>query len=274
MLFAPNLVGVNKATTFNGFCGFHDDGLFKPLEANEFQFSREQIALMGFRAFSRELYCKDAQLDVNTMLKDHMLEHRELQTLDRLAALYSAKIGMENAKRNLQLAWERFGHMVTTGDLSALRYFAVRFDFAPDYLASTAFLPEWDFEGNQLQNLDEIESFYGLAFSVWAANDDSAAVLCWHESADEICMPFVQSIQRIDESRLSNRLLSVAFEVSDNVIMKPSWWEGLMDNDKRLLADRVSSGMNSNDRREDCLADDRLEALPCGVKEVFTNLGF
>ena len=272
VLFAPDLVGINKATTFNGFCGFHDDGLFKPLEANEFQFSPEQIALMGFRAFSRELYSKDAQLDVNTMLKDHMLEHQELQTLDRLGALYFAKLGLENAKKNLRTAWENFGQMVTTGDLSSLRYFAARFDFIPPYLASTAFLPEWNFEGNRLQNLDEIEEFHGLAFSAWAANEDSTAVLCWHESADKICIPFVQSLQKIDDSRLANRILSMAFEESENVIMRPSWWEGLKDNDKDLLTVRVPSGMNSKDRREDCLADDGLEALPCGVKGVFTNL--
>ena len=36
----PSRIGINKASTFTGFCNFHDTTTFSPIENNPFQFSR------------------------------------------------------------------------------------------------------------------------------------------------------------------------------------------------------------------------------------------
>ena len=268
----PAPIGINKATTFYGYCGTHDNELFLPLETREFAFEQQQIALLGFRAFSHELYCKDAELDLNALLKVHMLEHPELQTLEQLEYLNEKRIGCQNARRNLADAWQKFGNIITIDSAADLRYYAVRFEDTPVYFTSVGFLPEWDFNGNLLQDLLDIRPFQGIAFSAWAACGDAAAVFCWHKSWDSVCVPFVESLRSIDESRLASRILAMAFEVSENIIFRPSWWEGLSQRDKSLLAMRVSSGLNFHDRDPNCLTDDGLEALQSRVKAVTTNV--
>jgi hypothetical protein len=270
-LFSPEEIGIHKATTFHGFCATHDNELFRPLETREFAFEEIQIALLGFRAFSHELYCKDAQLDLNTMMKDYMVERPALQSLDRLEYLVATQSAVQNARNNLTEAWRQFGNMVATGSTTDLQYYAIHFDDAPNYLSSVAFVPEWDFQGNQIQDLGFLKPFRGIAFSAWATGDNAVAVFCWHKAWDAICRPFINSLRAIEEAQLGNRILAMAFEVSENIVFRRSWWEGLSQRNKELIAKRVPSGLNSQDRERLCLADDGLDAIQSRVKMVLTN---
>ena len=59
----PSLIGVNKASTFPGFCSFHDSSTFRPIDTQEFNFSRQYVFLMTYRSVCRELYAKEAHLN-------------------------------------------------------------------------------------------------------------------------------------------------------------------------------------------------------------------
>lgn len=50
------LTGINKASTFTGFCKTHDRILFSPIENDDFIATKEQVFLLSYRALSREIY--------------------------------------------------------------------------------------------------------------------------------------------------------------------------------------------------------------------------
>jgi hypothetical protein len=54
----PNLVGINKATTFSGFCERHDSQIFSNIEIIPFQNTPEQRFLYHYRAFAQMYYDK------------------------------------------------------------------------------------------------------------------------------------------------------------------------------------------------------------------------
>lgn len=268
----PELIGINKATTFYGYCAVHDNALFRSLETREFSFDEMQIALLGFRAFSREFYCKHAELDCNTMLIEHMMENPEMRIEDLPESILGKRVGLQNGRRILLDAWQTYSRIVTTASSDDLHYYAILFESAPVYFATVGFLPEWDFNGKVLQDIGCIEVFKGITFSSWAAGNNAAAVFSWHKSWDSICIPFIDSLRSIEENKLANRLLAMAFEVSENVVFKPSWWDSLSDQDKALLHTRASSGMLSDDKNSTCLADYGLAAIEDKVKSVVTNI--
>ncbi|MDZ7761723.1 MAG: SEC-C metal-binding domain-containing protein [Desulfovermiculus sp.] len=57
---APTSIGINQASTFTGFCRFHDSETFKTLERQPFVATDEQCFLLTYRAFSREFFTKRA----------------------------------------------------------------------------------------------------------------------------------------------------------------------------------------------------------------------
>ena len=56
----PKLVGWRLASTFNGFCGFHDSSTFEPIENQPFNNTLQQCFLIGYRALCHEVYQKTA----------------------------------------------------------------------------------------------------------------------------------------------------------------------------------------------------------------------
>ena len=65
----PDKVGVNKASTFMGFCSTHDNSLFEIIENEEFSGSPEQSFLFAFRAICYELYNKRQAVVFNDALR-------------------------------------------------------------------------------------------------------------------------------------------------------------------------------------------------------------
>lgn len=272
MLVQPTKVGTRNATTFYGFCGKHDAALFLPLECAKFEFTPKQIALLGYRALCRELYLKDALIATRKAVRDYcalLPDTKGFAEKDRNHQL--GQIGHINGRMNLQIAKDQFANLLD--DDSDLRYYAVKFSSAPVYFCSAAFMPEWDFAGRRLQYLGSLGEFRPIIFSAWAADDRSAAVFCWHKSADDTCAQFIDSLRASAASRIADRILSMAFEFSDSVVYRSSWWNSLVERERRLMIDRAMHGIENADRPPFCLADDGLAALNSNVEAEFVGYG-
>lgn len=272
LLVKPEEVGINKATTFSGFCSTHDSVLFSPLESAAFNFEPKQIALLGYRAVCRELYQKDAEIAATDAMRNYAAVNPDtigFREKDRVHRFQ--QIARINARTNLANAKNLYASMLS--DERTLRYYAVQFSDAPVYFNSVAFLPEWDFDGQRLQDLSFIKEYKPICFSAWVADGHAAAVFCWHESADDICVPFVNSLRRSQGDRLANRIMSMAFEVSENVVFRGDWWRSISEPDRRRIVDRTLSGGTNVDRKRDCLADDGLMALKSVVGAEHVHYG-
>src|ERR1700730_15764365 len=272
LLAKPEKIGLNKATTFSGFCSKHDAELFQPLESAAFDFEPKQMALLAYRAVCRELYTKDAEIAAADVLRNYASVNPDIRGFAEKEYRHQVmRLARINARTNLADAKDR--HAAMLSDQNLLRYYALKFEDCPVYLNSVTFLPEWDFVGTRLQDLSFIDEYKPICFSAWAAGDCSAAVFSWHASADDVCVPFVNSLRRCKKDRLANRILSMAFEVSDNVVFRRDWWESILERDRQQLVARAFSGVGDVERKSDCLAEDNLQALTSSVAEEYIWYG-
>src|SRR5690606_27172758 len=49
----PKLIGINNASTFTGFCNYHDTETFKPIETNTIEIINEHIFLISYRSLCK-----------------------------------------------------------------------------------------------------------------------------------------------------------------------------------------------------------------------------
>jgi hypothetical protein len=260
LLAKPEYIGINNATTFSGFCGKHDTELFRPLECTDFCFSHSQIALLGYRAVCRELYQKEAEIAAADSAWSYCSVNPDITAFAEKSEWHqTVQLARRNARINLTNAKNCYSEMLS--DDSELRYYGIEFSESPVYFNSVSFLPEWDFEGTRLQDLGFISDYKPICFSAWAAGERAVAVFCWHNSASHICIPFIDSLRRSPPERLVNRILSMAFEVSENVVFRSDWWEALAERDRQLIVNRAFSGVGEFERTSDSLKDDGLKAI-------------
>lgn len=63
-------VGINKASTFTGFCSVHDKAIFSPLEDEKIILNDKQLFLMAYRGFCRELFHKEQNKETAALMKE------------------------------------------------------------------------------------------------------------------------------------------------------------------------------------------------------------
>lgn len=273
-MLSPRLIGVNHASTFTGFCNFHDTKTFEPIEKFPFEGSEQQAFLLGYRAVCRELF-----------LKRSMVEH--------LASIKSFDKGADLAK---QIWWQHFVSTIERGEQSSLRhleryklssydpclisdnysnvhYYIIRIGAVPDFLCSGTVFPDYDFFGQRLQkltNLDEVPQL--ITFSIVATDSGGAAVFSWvgHTQAGT---DLIKSLDALSGEELRHAIVRFSFEYVENIFISPDWWESLTDKTKQALIMRSLTEMRPDIKRiPNCLKDDGVRITTWSVIGRHTNV--
>ena len=252
-------VGINKASTFTGFCGLHDHSTFEPLENQPLTRSAEQCFLMGYRALCRELFLKRLHLEsINTLRevdKGTSVEHQELVQWTADLTHIGTLLGVADANYHKDLydavliasAWNEYHSLV------------VEFDATPEILYTGAFSPEFDFSGRPLQHLMDEPPLNLITVTLLPSDSGAVAVLGWEKHSDRVCHTFAKSLQSLPPEDIGNAIVRLAFEHVENTFARPSWWESMSSNTRDALTRRLRIGADPDiPRRADCLKDDGL----------------
>jgi hypothetical protein len=163
----PVLVGVKAASTFTGFCGFHDSITFEPIEQHFFQSIPQHTFLLGYRAICMQLFVTKAWVESASLasrLDSGMTEQkqRNYQLNHNIA-----KAGYELALLDAKLHKSQYDNVLISSDYDCVNYYVVRLQNVPEVMCANATMPLYDFHGNGLQwfeNLRQIEKAFDKSF--------------------------------------------------------------------------------------------------------------
>jgi len=259
-LLKPQLVGIGRASTFSGFCSFHDDKIFGPLEKESYSGMLNQCFLLGYRAIAKELYAKEAanslaeyraKMDYGRSVTDQILIQRHASAHNS-----GTQIGFRDIVHHKRV----FDEVLVSGDLTRVRVLRVLIDGVFPIMASGAIYPERDFSGARLLDLSDLESCPSLmAFSLIFGSDCSEAVFTWVEDGDTVCERFVRSIEQLPQEVLPHSLVKFSFEFFENTHISPNWWDDLTDRQRDYLIRKWQAGIRPfEDIAPNCLVDDGM----------------
>jgi len=264
----PELIGIGQASTFSGFCGRHDSELFKPIDQLPFKASAEQLTLFGYRALCKELMAQESALAMSPMLRE-MDRGKPMSaqiTWQRRMMLQEA--GFSLGINDLRLARRDFEAAIASRDYSAIHALVVLFDRIPAVHATSPLTPEFDFDGNLLQDRYDFDRpMKALTFTMTGTGQGGGiAIFSWMTESDA-ALRFCESVQRIPKELLAHRLVQFAFEYFENVYWSPAWWESLDSDTKTQLVERMNAQIHT-DRSSDCLRDDGTRAADWRVVSI------
>jgi hypothetical protein len=271
----PELIGVNLASTFTGFCSKHDNEIFGPLEDQPFVYSHEQCFLCGYRAVSRELYTKESAANAAPLRHDadkgRSLDfQRALQSFNSMFNM-GLNVGLEDNRR----IKDRYDQILIDRKFGESRAYVVLLDHAPPIMCSGGWFPTVDFAGNKLQDLNDLSvPAKEMTCTSIGSNDKGFIILQWLSEADDIGLQFIDSLRGKTDYDLCLGLTRLMFEQFENIFMEPAWWEQLSSRSRNLLIDRMAEAANPfASRKSDVYFDDGLEIKAWQIlKQV--NVGF
>ena len=149
-------MGTREASTFTGFCGFHDHRTFEPIENHPFESIPQHTFLLGYRALCRELFMKKSQLEFTPYVLS-LDKGRSLQGQVAFQDTYRAfSEGVALGARDLSYHKSLYDGVLLSSDFASVCYYVVRFANVPDVMCSGARQVEYDFDGNVLQRLGNL----------------------------------------------------------------------------------------------------------------------
>lgn len=236
----PRLVGINKASTFTGLCSEHDRSIFAPVETEIFRATQEQCFLLCYRGLICEIFEKTAMaslMPLNRRMDRGKSVDQQHMIQEYMAAMetgYSLAAADENYLKRT------YDEILVTSNYHRARGYIVELAEAPPVMCSSSFYPEEDFEGNEMQDLDDYDRVpHSISLTSFHGGKHGAVVLSWIDEHDPVCIPFVKSLHRIRDSALTSALIKLLFMPVGNVYIQPQWWEALSSVSREGLLKRI-----------------------------------
>jgi len=233
----PTRVGVNNATTITGFCEYHDNRLFAPIENERFGAQPKQLFLHHYRAVCQAFYNRAYKAKIFQRAypeAEKLVEPRSLQSIRDAITLNN--VDLEELRQH-KLQCELSLHAQDWSEVEGYGWMGTR---VPDIFASDFFAPGKDFKGSHVQNRKARSALGWMSLTV-TATDGFAVVLLTAERGSLVLRDLVSSLREAPSAHQTMVIVNLIFCQLENFIILPSWWEPLPDGHKRLFANAFSS---------------------------------
>jgi hypothetical protein len=270
----PELIGINEASTFTGFCSDHDKALFAKIEDIPFTGTDEQCFLLAYRTVAREYFTKNSASKVLSQSKglDKGMDQlgQLLYQIETQIAGTGTKVGLEDIKEE-KSAYDR---MLLDGDFRDLKYYIIEIAEIPQIMSSAGYSVSHDFYGNKIQDLTDLNKHVdSMSYSVIPTHTGGAIVFSWLENSNESCLKFIESVQNLDPEVLPSKIVMLLFEFCENNYISPSWWKGLDSDLKNSLLARMNQAFDPFvQTQDDCLANDDNIYVNWTIRDIETNI--
>lgn len=214
--------GRKEATVFTGFCGYHDNELFKPIENNDFNKSHEHIFLYTYRCFALGYHRKQE----NVNLQQKILEKRpSLMGNDEIEEMFS---GDRLAVRDLEACKTEFDNAILDQEYNILTSIVWEFDKATKFAASGYTTLTRDLEGIILQDLTDLNAtMKHVFFTIFAEGDRSFCIISWLKTNDSLFQSYKDQLVKLADEQKITYLNNLIPMEAENIVINPTAWDTL-----------------------------------------------
>lgn len=263
-------VGLSKASTFPGFCSYHDTTVFGPIENRAWALAEDSAFLLSYRALCREYFSRRARLRTSLRLRrgleasgntDQAVRHFFKNEED------AARLGL----RRLKKAKLQYDKALLRSSFEQTQYFGIIVTPSIPVLVSGGCLFEYDFHGHQIQNpqVGQVDSW--CTYTAIPYGSGGLHLFSWMNQ-DKVAESFIESLVRIPKSRIGDAMVRYAFEFLETTYFDQRWWDGLSKEKKEMLIQHATSGTHLFPRRANCLCDDQLTYVQVDTATTATNI--
>ncbi len=229
-------IGVNQASTFTGFCSFHDKELFSCVEDEPFRATKKQCMMLAYRPLMREVYVKEANYKVMEETRDF---DKGRSFFEQLIWVKMANINIDGAKlslADLNYIKGKIENSIEDCSFSALNHLVLHLEQIPKVMACGVHAPIVDIFGNELQKITSSKHNRPayMVVNLLALDKNGYMIFSWLPEDDVVATKFTESIKKCSSTLLGDRLTNYIFSFFENIFVSEIWWESLGDKKERI----------------------------------------
>lgn len=262
-------VGINQASTFTGFCSYHDKKLFAPLEDCPITISDEQLFLLAYRSLSRELYAKQETTKTAELFREADRGRNIVEQFAIQAGANAYGFGIDLALQELNSMKSNMDEMLKNKDYSSVNHCIIELASLPKILVSASTQPEFDFNGSRLQDFGSTsQAMSHIIFNCISYDQRGCFVFSWLDDSNKICNRFIDSLIGLGEQEIPNALVRFCYSFAENTWASPKWWESLNPNQTKIIFERLQHGTPTSPHQSNCLIPDGVEFGAYSISKI------
>lgn len=229
-------ISKNKASTFKGFCGYHDDALFSRIEKESLNLDIEQLFLFAFRAHAIEDHKKRRELS----------NHRELfkkfpfTTLNPMQ-VHAFKMAELSVKDN-EKDYEQFRYLHDNHMYTKLISIVRELDYEVSFATTSSFAVQHDLNGNEINDIygfqNDLPSVY---LNIFPYEGKTKIIISYLDLFDNIYGNYFLQLDRLSIDELCKYLNFLTVNHTENIYFNPEFIEGLTMEQKSSLLESFQS---------------------------------
>ena len=228
----------NKATTFRGFCKYHDTELFKPIETHEYNpNSLEQNYIFAYRVYAYEYYKKIVAM--KTFQKMVRKIPSRLRNKEFIVFYRNYQLSLLDLEEYKNI----FDKALLSKEFDRVYSYVIEFDYQLSFASCFGYSPLFDFNGNELNLLLMLsgnqERLKMNFVTILPQKDKSYLIYSWLKDDNEHFNRLGQQLESYsvtDIKKLFNNLLP---EYTENMVFAPKLWNRFSDDIKSEIVKRI-----------------------------------
>ena len=225
-------IGKATASTFFGFCDYHDTALFSEIENKPFNDTDEHCFLNSYRSFAHSYHRKKEEA------KAYQLQSKFTEKLPKWR-LEEAIQGLNIALEEGEIAKAKLDQLMEKKEYDGLEYFTYILPEKYPIASSSVISPYYSYKGNPMNNHARKEDpFSYIMLTVLPDQGQTIIILaCFPDDLKGV--NFLDELEGIPPYKLEKAISYLLMSCAENTFFSPALWDSLGKNGQRLLCDEL-----------------------------------
>jgi hypothetical protein len=235
----PVPIGVDLVTTFTGFCSFHDNQIFLPIENGPFTPTPESLFLYAYRALCGRLYVAKYSFEMVKAITAAVRASGQPIPKHVDGDIAGNDLDTEELV-SIKFRWDR--HLAGR-DFAGFDHLAFSCPKTPDIIGASFFAPQKNFDCSIAQDSKMKGPLSWVAMSVVPRKGGGGLVLISSEKNNSLWAAFITSLLAYPlEKRTMAVVNYIVCYFGEQLILAPAWWDKLPEESREALVNAWSVG--------------------------------
>ncbi len=233
-------IGKKEASTFFGFCDYHDTTIFSNIENNKFDGSDKHLFLHSYRSFTHSYHRKMEEHKIyNNPNSEYIKALHPLQ-------VKSMKFGLEMGVKDAKHYKKQLDAAIDLENYTFFEYLVYEKEGLYPFAVSSQMSPRVTYRNKPMNNHLDPNKPWSQPLITFLPDESTTFVILAAFPNDLNSIALIDELEKLPDLLLEKAITSLIIANCENTFISPKAWHKLNKNQQRLLLDEFEANTISD----------------------------